>query len=120
MRGTVRTILVVHRGWPQQENPALPLLAADAPAVLGGRVVTALSAPPVDIARLVDDVVARSRGLGLDLPATAVLTGVCDHAVAAGGDRAGSLRLVAADVGDATLVYALLTPYPLASAENGS
>jgi hypothetical protein len=114
VRGTLRPVLVVLRGWPQQENPALPLLPADAPAVLAGRVATAAAQLPPDVGSLLTQIAARAADLGLTLPADAALTGVCEHALRAGGDVAGSLRLVAADVGDATLVYALLTPFPLA------
>ncbi len=101
-----RPVLVVQRGWPQQENPALPLLPAAAPAVLDGRVATATATLPVDLDRLVADLPAGR----VPLPASTVLRGVVEHAVAAAGDVAGTLTLVAADTGDAVLVYALLIP----------
>jgi hypothetical protein len=103
---TRRPVLVVQRSWPQQENPALPLLPAGAPAVLDGRVATATAALPADL----DALVAAMPTGRLELPAGAVLRGVLEHAVAAAGDVAGSLTLVAADLGTDVLVYALLIP----------
>jgi hypothetical protein len=109
---SARPILVVQRRWPQQENPALPLLPADAPAVLAGRVTSVAAPLPVDAASLVGRLDPRD----LDLPETAVLRGVVEHAVRAAGDVAGTLTLVAADVGATVLVYALLVPDPTPSA----
>lgn len=111
---TRRTILVVARGWPQQENPDLPLLPADAPAVLAGRVASAVADPPADPGVLAARLADAADSLRLPLPEAAVLQAVCAHALRAAGDVEGSLRLVAADLGRQTLVYALLTPIVVA------
>lgn len=105
---TERPILVVQRGWPQQENPALPLIPADAPAVLAGRTATATADVPGSTEDLVAEVRRGAGDLGL-LVDEQVLQGVVSHALAAGRDEPAVLRLVVADVGDEALVYAVLT-----------
>jgi hypothetical protein len=110
---TERPILVVQRGWPQQENPALPLIPADAPAVLAGRTATRTTDVPGATADLVAEVRQRATELGLGVD-DQVLHGVVAHALRAGRDAPAVLRLVVADVGDQPLVYALLIPKSLA------
>ena len=110
---TERPILVVQRGWPQQENPALPLIPADAPAVLAGRTATGTTDLPGPTADLVAAVQRSAAGLGLVVDGH-VLAGVVAHALLAGRDAPAVLRLVVADVGGQPLLYALLTPKSLA------
>lgn len=108
-----RRILVVQRGWPQQENPALPLIPADAPAVLAGRTATGITDVPGPTVDLVAGVRRRAAALGLDVD-DQMLADVVAQALRAGGDAPAVLRLVVADVGSQPLLYALLTPKPLA------
>lgn len=108
----LRSVLVVMRDWPQQEDPRRPLLPADAPAVLAGRVVTASAAMPTDGLDLVATLVARAAARGLTLPGPAAAQAVCEHAVRAGAGIAGTVALVAADLGASVLLYALVTPDP--------
>lgn len=110
---TERPILIVQRDWPQQENPARPLIPADAPAVLAGRTATATADVPGSTAGLVDQVRRAADELGLVVD-DQVLQGLVEHALRAGQDEPAELRLVVADVGDSPLVYAVLTPKSLA------
>jgi hypothetical protein len=106
-------ILVVQRAWPQQENPARPLLPADAPAVLAGRVATATTTHATDVPRAIEELVAvvaaQARSLGLDAD-EGVLAEVASHALTANRDAPAELRLVVADLGGESLTYALVTP----------
>lgn len=100
-------ILVVLRGWSQQENPARPLLPADAPALLAGRLATAVATVPGDATTAISDVRAAAGALGLD---SGGVEGVVAHALRAHGDRPGELRIVVADVGGGALTYVLVKP----------
>lgn len=116
---TQRPILVVQRDWPQQENPARPLIPADAPAVLAGRTATGTTDVPGPTADLVAEVRRRADELGLVVD-DRMLAGVVAHVLRAGGDAPAVLRLVVADVGGQPLLYALLTPKSLADSGSRS